>query len=166
MPLATTLLNRIVNVYPTSSDFNGIRANVILGDSRPDALETLKKLVLSTYIQPFEGQKSNDVPFLKVFEQLRKDSSQRVLGLTVAVGTNSLWKGISHLSDLAAEKAILTITSECNWSRIVGISSTILPSSPRTRLYRGARGRGPSCPVGVASRWKADHPPTSAAPSY
>lgn len=31
-----------------------------------------------TYIQPFEGQKSDDVPFLTVFEQLRKDPSLRI----------------------------------------------------------------------------------------
>jgi hypothetical protein len=90
MPLATTLLNRIVNFYLTSSDFNGIRANVILGDSRPDALETLKKFVSSTYIQPFEGQKSNDVPFLKVFEQLRKDSSLKIPNRFIDVRTGLL----------------------------------------------------------------------------
>src|SRR5580704_3255444 len=30
-----------------------------------------------TYIQPFEGQKADDVPFLTVFEQLRNDPSLR-----------------------------------------------------------------------------------------
>src|SRR5271163_1715139 len=31
-----------------------------------------------TYIQPFEGQKADDVPFLAVFEQFRKDPSLRL----------------------------------------------------------------------------------------
>jgi hypothetical protein len=31
-----------------------------------------------TYIQPFEGQRSDDVPFLAVFEQFRKDPSLKI----------------------------------------------------------------------------------------
>jgi hypothetical protein len=32
-----------------------------------------------TYIQPFEGQRSEDIPFLKVFEQLRTDPQMRCI---------------------------------------------------------------------------------------
>jgi hypothetical protein len=60
--------------------------------TRPDVEERNAKAVVAiaiaddghtlaveqTYVQPFEGQKSDDVPFLKVFEQLRKDPSLRI----------------------------------------------------------------------------------------
>jgi hypothetical protein len=45
VPKATTPLNRIVEFYLNSPDFNGIRANVVLANSGLPSLETLKKLL-------------------------------------------------------------------------------------------------------------------------
>ena len=42
---ATTLLNRIVDFYLNSPDFNGIRSNVVLADSGLQSLEPLKKQI-------------------------------------------------------------------------------------------------------------------------
>ena len=49
-----------------------------------------------TYIQPFEGQKSDDVPFLTVFEQLRTDASLRIPNrfIDVFVPAFALPKGV------------------------------------------------------------------------
>jgi hypothetical protein len=72
--LATTLLNRIIGFYLNSSDFNGIRANVILGDSGRDALETLKKLVgrglLEVYSSEYDNPHIKRLPALSIPKQL------------------------------------------------------------------------------------------------
>jgi hypothetical protein len=90
MPLATTLLNRVVNYYLTSSDFNGIRANVILGDSRPDALEILKKFVLSTSPSSRSRYRSRMMFVFSRFEQLREDSSLKIPNRFIDVRTGLL----------------------------------------------------------------------------
>jgi hypothetical protein len=49
-----------------------------------------------TYIQPFEGQKSDDIPFLTVFEQLRTDGSLRISNrfIDVLVPAFAIPKGV------------------------------------------------------------------------
>jgi hypothetical protein len=59
MSFASTLLNRIVAFYLDSHDFNGIRANVILGDSGPEALGTLKKLVGKGLVEVYSSVYDN-----------------------------------------------------------------------------------------------------------
>jgi hypothetical protein len=74
MSLAAALLNRIIDFYLNSSDFNGIRANAILGDSEPDALETLKKLVgrgvVEVYSSEYDNPHIKRLPALSVPQQL------------------------------------------------------------------------------------------------
>lgn len=60
---ATAVLNRIVEFYLSSHDFNGIRANVLLGDTEPDTLETLKKLVSRGLVEVYSGAYDN--PYIK-----------------------------------------------------------------------------------------------------
>ena len=67
---ATTLLNRIVDFYLNSHDFNGIRANVVLGDSR-DAPETLKKLVARGLVEVYSSAYDN--PYIKRLPALSID---------------------------------------------------------------------------------------------
>lgn len=67
---ATTLLNRIVDFYLNSHDFNGIRANVVLGDS-PDAPETLKKLVARGLVEVYSSAYDN--PYIKRLPALSID---------------------------------------------------------------------------------------------
>jgi hypothetical protein len=71
---ATTLLNRIVEFYLNSRDFNGIRANVLLADSGPYALETLKKLVgrglVEVYSSAYDNPYIKRLPALSVSQQL------------------------------------------------------------------------------------------------
>jgi hypothetical protein len=50
---ATTLLNRIVDFYLNSPDFNGIRANIALANSRLQSLDTLKKLVTRGLVEVY-----------------------------------------------------------------------------------------------------------------
>jgi hypothetical protein len=59
MRLATALLNRIIDFYLNSSDFNGVRANVILGDSGPEALKILKKLVERGLVEVYSSVYDN-----------------------------------------------------------------------------------------------------------
>jgi hypothetical protein len=70
----TTLLNRIIDFYLNSSDFNGIRANVILEDSGPDSLETLKKLVARGLVEVYSSAYDNPyikrLPALSISQQL------------------------------------------------------------------------------------------------
>jgi hypothetical protein len=49
-----------------------------------------------TYIQPFEGQRSDDIPFLKVFEQLRTDGSLKIASrfIDVLVPAFAIPKGV------------------------------------------------------------------------
>lgn len=49
-----------------------------------------------TYIQPFEGQRADDVPFLRVFEQLRKDPSLKLPNrfIDILVPAFAILKGI------------------------------------------------------------------------
>jgi hypothetical protein len=74
MSFASTLLNRIVAFYLDSHDFNGIRANVILGDSGPEALETLKKLVgkglVEVYSSVYDNPHIKRLPALSIPQQL------------------------------------------------------------------------------------------------
>ena len=74
MPFATALLNRIIDFYLNSSDFNGIRANVILRDSGPDAVETLKKLVNRGFVEVYSSEYDNPhikrLPALSIPQQL------------------------------------------------------------------------------------------------
>jgi hypothetical protein len=83
---------------------------------RPDTIERQKKAIEAiavsedgrtlaiehTYIQPFEGQMKDNVPFLTVFEQFRTDSSLRmpnrfvdVLVPAFAVPTGVDWKDVA-----------------------------------------------------------------------
>lgn len=50
---ATTLLNRIVDLYLNSPDLNGIRANVVLADSGLQSLEALNKLVARGLVEVY-----------------------------------------------------------------------------------------------------------------
>jgi hypothetical protein len=72
--LATTLLNRIIDFYLNSSDFNGIRANVLLGDLGPGAPETLKKLVRRGLVEVYSSKYDNPyikrLPALSISQQL------------------------------------------------------------------------------------------------
>ncbi len=74
MSIATNLLNRIVDFYLTSHDFNGIGANVILVDSGPDALGTLKKLVgrglVEVYSSVYDNPHIKRLPALSIPQQL------------------------------------------------------------------------------------------------
>jgi hypothetical protein len=49
-----------------------------------------------TYIQPFEGQRADDVPFLRVFEQLRKDPSLKLPNrfIDILVPAFAIQKGV------------------------------------------------------------------------
>jgi hypothetical protein len=71
---ATALLNRIVEFYLNSRDFNGIRANVLLGDSEPNTLETLKKLVgrglVEVYSSAYDNPYIKRLPALSVSQQI------------------------------------------------------------------------------------------------
>ena len=75
MSFATALLNRIIDFYLNSSDFNGIRVNVILGDSGPDALKTLKKLVERGLVEVYSSEYDNPhikrLSALSIPQQLR-----------------------------------------------------------------------------------------------
>lgn len=70
----TALLIRIVDFYLTSPDFNGIRTNVLLADSGPDSLETLKKLVARGLVEVYSSAYDNPyikrLPALSIFQQL------------------------------------------------------------------------------------------------
>lgn len=71
------------------SQFKDKDGNSYKLDQRPDVVERNEKAIDAiaiaengrrlaiehTYIQPFEGQMADNVPFLTVFEQLRTDSS-------------------------------------------------------------------------------------------
>lgn len=74
MSFANTLLNRVVDFYLNSHDFNGIRANVILGDSGPNALGTLKKLVskglVEVYSSVYDNPHIKRLPALSIPQQL------------------------------------------------------------------------------------------------
>lgn len=86
--------------------------------ARPDAEERKTKAVEAitvaengrtlaiehTYIQPFEGQKSDDVPFLTVFEQLRTDPSLKIPNrfIDVLVPAFAIPKGVDW-SDVAKQ---------------------------------------------------------------
>ena len=59
----TAVLNRIVEFYLSSHDFNGIRANVLLEGTEPDTLETLKKLVSRGLVEVYSGAYDN--PYIK-----------------------------------------------------------------------------------------------------
>jgi hypothetical protein len=52
------------------------KANAVEAIVAADNGRTL--VIEHTDIQPFEGQKSDDVPFLTVFEQLQKDPSLKI----------------------------------------------------------------------------------------
>jgi hypothetical protein len=71
---ATTLLNRIIDFYLNSSDFNGIRANVVLGDLGPDTLGMLKKLVARGLVEVYSSRYDNPyikrLPALTIAQQL------------------------------------------------------------------------------------------------
>jgi hypothetical protein len=74
MSFASTLLNRVVDFYLNSHDFNGIRANVILADSGPNALGTLKKLVgkglVEVYSSVYDNPHIKRLPALSITQQL------------------------------------------------------------------------------------------------
>jgi hypothetical protein len=74
LSLATALLNRIIDFYLNSSDFNGIGANAILGNSGPDAPETLKKLVerglVEVYSSVYDNPHIKRLPALSIPQQL------------------------------------------------------------------------------------------------
>jgi hypothetical protein len=57
--VATALLNRIIDFYLNSPDFNGIRANVILGDSGADAPGALKMLVGRGLVEVYSSEYDN-----------------------------------------------------------------------------------------------------------
>jgi hypothetical protein len=71
---ATALVNRIIDFYLKSPDFNGIRANVILGDSGPNAPKTLKKLVgrglVEVYSSKYDNPYIKRLPALSISQQL------------------------------------------------------------------------------------------------
>jgi hypothetical protein len=71
---ATAVLNRIVEFYLSSHDFNGIRANVLLEGSEPDPLETLKKLVsrglVEVYSSAYDNPYIKRLPALSIPQQL------------------------------------------------------------------------------------------------
>lgn len=71
---ATGLLNRIVEFYLSSPDFNGIRANVVLEDMEPETLETLKKLVnrglVEVYSSAYDNPYIKRLPALSIPQQL------------------------------------------------------------------------------------------------
>jgi hypothetical protein len=73
--LATDFLNRIIDFYLNSSDFNGIGANVILGNLRLDAPDTLKKLVerglVEVYSTVYDNPHIKRLPALSIPQQLR-----------------------------------------------------------------------------------------------
>jgi hypothetical protein len=74
MPFASTLLNRVVAFYLNSHDFNGIRANVILDDSGPAALDALKRLVarglVEVYSSVYDNPHIKRLPALSIPQQL------------------------------------------------------------------------------------------------
>ena len=74
MSFANTLLNRVVDFYLNSHDFNGIRANIILADSRPNLLGTLKKLVskglVEVYSSVYDNPHIKRLPALSIPQQL------------------------------------------------------------------------------------------------
>lgn len=74
MSFPNTLLNRVVDFYLNSHDFNGIRANVILADSGPNALGTLKKLVgkglVEVYSSVYDNPHIKRLPALSIPQQL------------------------------------------------------------------------------------------------
>jgi hypothetical protein len=57
--VATALLNRIIDFYLNSPDFNGIRANVILGHSGADAPGALKMLVGRGLVEVYSSEYDN-----------------------------------------------------------------------------------------------------------
>jgi hypothetical protein len=71
---ATAVLNRIVEFYLSSHDFNGIRANVLLEGLEPDPLETLKKLVsrglVEVYSSAYDNPYIKRLPALSIPQQL------------------------------------------------------------------------------------------------
>jgi len=71
---ATAVLNRIVEFYLSSHDFNGIRANVLLEGLKPDPLETLKKLVsrglVEVYSSAYDNPYIKRLPALSIPQQL------------------------------------------------------------------------------------------------
>jgi len=60
---ATAALNRIVEFYLDSHDFNGIRVDVLLGEMGLDTLETLKKLVSRGLVEVYSSAYDN--PYIK-----------------------------------------------------------------------------------------------------
>ena len=68
------ILNRIIDFYLDSPDFNGIRANVVIGESGPDALETIKKLVVLGLVEVYSSVYDNPhikrLPALSIPQQL------------------------------------------------------------------------------------------------
>jgi hypothetical protein len=57
--LLTSLLNRVIDFYLNSPDFNGIRADVVLEDYGPNALEALKKLVGQGLVEAYSSEYDN-----------------------------------------------------------------------------------------------------------
>jgi hypothetical protein len=92
------------------SQFKDVEGRSYTLKARPDVEERKEKAIEAiavaddghtlaiehTYIQPFEGQKSDDIPFLKVFEQLRTDSSLKIVNrfIDVLVPAFAIPKGI------------------------------------------------------------------------
>jgi hypothetical protein len=66
-----------------------VEAIAVAVDGRTLAIE-------HTYIQPFEGQRADDVPFLRVFEQLREDSSVKIPNrfIDILVPAFAIQKGV------------------------------------------------------------------------
>lgn len=75
LSLATALLNRIIEFYLNSPNFNGIRASVILEDSVGDAPAALKNLVGRGLVEVYSSEYDNPyikrLPALSVTQQLR-----------------------------------------------------------------------------------------------
>lgn len=75
--IASLLLNQIVDFYLKSPDFNGIRANVLLENSAPAMLETLKKLVVQGYVDVYSSEYDN--PHIKRLPPMSVDTQLRFL---------------------------------------------------------------------------------------
>ena len=80
-----------------------LKARPDLADRKTKAVEAIAVAedehtlaIEHTYIQPFEGQKSDDIPFLTVFEQFREDPSLKIANrfIDVLVPAFAIPKGI------------------------------------------------------------------------
>jgi hypothetical protein len=84
------------------SQFKDGDSNSYKLEARPDVVERKEKAIEAiavsengrrlaiehTYIQPFEGQMADNIPFLTVFEQFRTDSSLRYEHINKSIGNS------------------------------------------------------------------------------